>query len=43
MDYLLCYCNSNSNMKVINYLGLLSLMLSNGIVRVLDDLKFYFI
>ena len=40
VDYLLCYGNSNSIMKFISYLGQLSLILCNDIVKVLQDLKF---
>ena len=43
VDYLLCYDNSKSVMKFISYLGQLSLMLGNDIVKVLHDFKFYLI
>ena len=40
VDYLLCYGYSNRIMKFISYLGQLSLMLGNDIVKVLHELKF---
>ena len=43
VDYLLYYGNNNSSMKVISYLGQLSLMLGNGIVKVLHELNLYLI
>ena len=43
VDYLLCYCNSNSIMEFISHLTQLSLILGNDIVKVLHDLKFYLI
>ena len=43
VNYLLCFGNSNSIMKVISYRGQLSLMFGNGNVKVLHDLKFYLI
>ena len=41
VGYFLCYDNSNSIMKVISYLGQLSLMLGNGFMKVLHDLNLF--